>query len=436
MKNIKSAVTRLVKSIESKLPNENDLFGYAGISRKGIILSLQESYNLLDELEKKKETFEVVLLKRNLVNLIKKANVFLNDYIQSENANERFDDFLNRISEIKHYIKQTYLLVVENSIRVESDIIESKRQLEELSILTDEFSELQKNIRQAYLESDSNIESISSYLEQSKKISESIDELYKSSTTYNSKVQTNSENTETWTKEIESITKTIQEQNATYTDNLKNFKELSDNLKKVQINSEAQQKLLDNHSSIAKEQQEEIQKIIEDANRASMAGSFKKRKEELDNPIRNSEYVMNGTLLLIAGISFYLLIDSGIGTNEFDYIKFFSRFTVVAPLIWIAWSSAKKLGHLVRIREDYAYKYASAMAYEGYRKQAEEINEDLLLRLLQVSIEHMGSNPIRLFDSKTNHASPFHEMTNKFSDSFVPVFAKNKDSKPLNKETS
>ncbi len=426
MKNIKSSITRLIRAIESKLQDKNDLFGYAGIERQGLISSLQESYNLLDELEKRKETFEVILLKRTLAELLRKANNFLTDQLDTDKASEKFNDFINRIADVKYSVKKTYLLIVEDSIRVESDIIESKRQLEELSKLTSEYSELKDEVQQSYSQADTQLKSISSFLDTSKQNDQSISDLYEDSSEKSTQIQTYAKNTQEWNEEIDSIVEEIRTQNLAYKDNQKNFEELSEKLKQIQVTTESQQKKLEEQAKTAKEQQTEIQKTIEDANRASMAGSFKKRKDELNIPIRNSELVMNGTLIIIAAISFYLLIDSGLGTTKFDYISFFSRFTVVAPLIWIAWSSAKKLGHLVRIREDYAYKYASAMAYEGYRKQAEDIDNNLLLRLLHVSIENMGNNPIRLFDSTNNHASPFHEATDKLGETVKPIFSKNK----------
>ncbi|MBE3902159.1 hypothetical protein HJ158_24110, partial [Vibrio parahaemolyticus] len=60
------------------------------------------------------------------------------------------------------------------------------------------------------------------------------------------------------------------------------------------------------------EQQESIQNIIDDANRASMAGSFKKRKDELNGPIRSSWWIMISSLILAAGVSAKWAIDGGV----------------------------------------------------------------------------------------------------------------------------
>ncbi|ELH0900455.1 hypothetical protein Q9891_002986, partial [Vibrio cholerae] len=81
----------------------------------------------------------------------------------------------------------------------------------------------------------------------------------------------------------------------------------------------------------------------------------------------------------------------------------------IAPFIWIAWSNSQRNNYLVRIQEDYAFKYASAMAFEGYRKQAQETDESLERLLLKLSIDNMGMNPIRLFD-KPVKSSPLNEI--------------------------
>lgn len=411
MRSVKSSLTKLIKSVESKFPAGNDILSYEGINRAGIIESLETSYALLDELEKRKETFEVVLLKRTLADLIRKCSTFLNDHFGTIREKERFNNFLSQIAEIKFHIKQCYLLVVEDCIRAEESIIRAERELRTLSALTDAYSNLKSQIESSYEAAKTKAETIDEMEEISRRKSTQIDEYHSTSFEHHESIEAQANSTQTWGDEMDRISKEIYEHNQEHKEILTKANDLNDKLVQTGNTIGFQQKQLKDQLINSQEQQAEIQRIIEDANRASMAGSFRTRKDELDKPIRNSEWLMNSTLAMIAVISAYLLIDSGVGTSEFDYIAFFSRFTVVAPLVWIAWSSARKLGHMVRIREDYAYKYASAMAYEGYRKQAEEVDADLLHRLLELSIENMGTNPIRLFNSKNNHGSPFHEVT-------------------------
>jgi hypothetical protein len=75
--------------------------------------------------------------------------------------------------------------------------------------------------------------------------------------------------------------------------------------------------------------------------------------------------------------------------------------------------SARQYGFIARIREDYSYKYACAMSFDGFKKNAEAVDKDLEKLLLNSSIDMISQNPIRLYGSKDNHASPFHELLGK-----------------------
>ena len=55
MKGIRHKISLLRNKISENLPDDNDIFGYAGISKKIIIESLSESYDLLSVLEEHKD---------------------------------------------------------------------------------------------------------------------------------------------------------------------------------------------------------------------------------------------------------------------------------------------------------------------------------------------------------------------------------------------
>lgn len=66
------------------------------------------------------------------------------------------------------------------------------------------------------------------------------------------------------------------------------------------------------------------------------------------------------------------------------------------PIVWLAWFSALKFSQLGRLKEDYAFKVATALALDGYRKQAAEVNPELAEKLLDLAITNFGENPLRL----------------------------------------
>lgn len=154
------------------------------------------------------------------------------------------------------------------------------------------------------------------------------------------------------------------------------------------------------------DEKENIKDILGDANRASMAQSFLERKKELDTPIKNSALWRNIGLLVMS-IIILIILASEWKQNSFDYFRFFSRLPVVMPLLWLVWSNSQRNNHLVRVQEEYAYKAAVAIAFEGYQRKVDEINDvDLKKLLLELSVTNMGNNPVNLFDKNTKN-SPF-----------------------------
>jgi hypothetical protein len=77
--------------------------------------------------------------------------------------------------------------------------------------------------------------------------------------------------------------------------------------------------------------------------------------------------------------------------------------------IWFAWLSTKQIWTNSRLAEDYAFKSAVSKAYEGYRKEAVEIDPALQARLFNSALERLEEAPIRLMDT-SSHSSPLQEL--------------------------
>ncbi len=154
----------------------------------------------------------------------------------------------------------------------------------------------------------------------------------------------------------------------------------------------------------------QVVEILGGANQAGMAGSFIARKEKLG-------WAM-GFWAFIFIISIGYLVWSGgdalalVKADKELLAALFYRLPVVAPVIWLAWFAAKQYGYASRLSEDYAYKAASAMAFEGYKR--ESTDDATKLKLLETAINNFGDNPIRIYDGKQHHGSPAHEFIDKF----------------------
>ncbi|HED4417473.1 TPA: hypothetical protein R4327_002007, partial [Pasteurella multocida] len=84
--------------------------------------------------------------------------------------------------------------------------------------------------------------------------------------------------------------------------------------------------------------------------------------------------------------------------DNLNILQFLAKSIVTIPLLVIAWLKAKERAYLFRLREDYNYKYSSAMAFEGYKKQVQEQDPALHQQLLQIAVDNLGVNPTKVFD--------------------------------------
>lgn len=96
--------------------------------------------------------------------------------------------------------------------------------------------------------------------------------------------------------------------------------------------------------------------------------------------------------------------------STFSWEQLPIRLALTAPFIWLGWFSARQHGFTSRLREDYAYKEASAKSFEGYKREAKDVDEEMLKKLLEQAIKNLGDNPIRICDGDGNHPSPTHQL--------------------------
>lgn len=86
----------------------------------------------------------------------------------------------------------------------------------------------------------------------------------------------------------------------------------------------------------------------------------------------------------------------------------FSILSVAAPL-WFSWLATKQINKRFTLAEDYAYKASVAMAYEGYRREAERFNDSLQSKLFDAAVSRLEEHPLRLLNEK-DHSSPLNEF--------------------------
>lgn len=415
MKAVKASISR-VKSLVSELPDGDDLFGFVGINKELLTSALNETYSLVDRLEPEKQGFDIIYLKRKVAQYASNCHSIKRRKVSLALLKEPdFDMFISNVFNIRVIVKETYLLVIEGHLRkdvellaLETDIDDYKTHLDGL-IKTYEKTDIKSK------EIEDKVGEISDWYETITKKEVEISELVDTAnlncadiSLYKKRVIENMDS-------VIDARQSIVKNKLVFNKSIDRFDNLSSDVEalmnKVESINNTSKELGDKMTN----QQSEIERILEDTNRASMAGSFKGRKEELDKPIRYSNWVMIVSLVIVGLISAWLALSSGLGKGDFNITEFLVKLPIVAPFIFLAWTSNIRNNHLIRIKEDYAFKYAAAMAYEGYRKQVQGVDKNLEMRLLELSIEHMGLNPIRLFD-KNIKTSPINDVAKELKD--------------------
>lgn len=155
---------------------------------------------------------------------------------------------------------------------------------------------------------------------------------------------------------------------------------------------------------------DKVEAVLADANRTGMAGSFITRKNELTGDIKLWRNVFTLALMGLAVLGFFYIAPS-ISSQKWEEVLL--RLPITGPFVWLGWFAAKQYGYAVRLREDYSYKVASAMAFEGFKREVLEGDELMQQKLLETAVANFGDNPLRIYNGHENHASPIHEVLEK-----------------------
>lgn len=198
------------------------------------------------------------------------------------------------------------------------------------------------------------------------------------------------------------------------------------------------------------EKKNEADKLVaqcEEAYRITTTKGLAAAFDQRANRLSTSMWLWVLGLLIALGIGIY------IGSHRFDVLKsamdtkvpsgyiwiqiFLSILSLGAP-VWFAWIATKQISQRFKLAEDYAYKASVAKAYEGYRKEAARIDEELETRLFSSALSRLEEAPLRLMESE-HHGSPWHELitSNQFKealekvpslkDKFLSIFSRRKN---------
>lgn len=410
MKTEKQKLTRITSTVREKFPNDNDIFGYNGITKASVIHSLENSYTFLGLLETLDNDIEIVWIKRKLAKYFDELTGILKEY-NTETWIQNFDRFLDIVFEMRINLKELYITLTDNPIRAEEDIQKAREQYNELQTTCTSIAIELETIKNGSNKTDTLLEELKSLKtsltaanEEAKKIITNITEIEANANGSSKTIEDVTPKISTTFSEIKELQKSINIEadkintmSANCEKNIEKIKQREDNLQK-QIEMDA--KL-----------QKEIRQTLQDVNKHGMAGAFLKRKQELKATAVIWAVLSVISMGVLIYISYKFAVSVLITSDNSDLLKHLFKIPSVIAGIWLCWFCAKQFGYTIRIREDYSYKYAISMAFEGYKNETRDINEDLLKKLLEVTVANISSNPIVLYNSKSNHGSPWHELT-------------------------
>jgi hypothetical protein len=177
---------------------------------------------------------------------------------------------------------------------------------------------------------------------------------------------------------------------------------------------------LDDLIVTAQKQNSVIESILPSAASAGLAAAFSSRIKQLTSAkyIWLSVFVI--ALLGLAYSASHILLVTVSMSKPWQEILY--RVPIALPLVWMAWFSAIQYGNNSRLLEDYAFKKATSMAFEGYRdhmKYLSNINTDegysAMQLLAESTISVLRNEPLRIFGKASSDASPAFSIAETFS---------------------
>lgn len=426
MQQFKSRLTRIKGSLESKLPEGPDIYGYSGVDKAMLLRTCDDIYALAELMEAKDtpHQFEIIVLKRFEARIHEGLKKFLDEDAGTPKAKDKFDDFLDKFSRLYERTKQAYFIVSKDGLRDELEIQALLSQISSLKDKQTEYEslveELQKNAEAARIRADeieialTNATSqITTQTQSATNAHAEIHENLGAVRTWHGEISSTHGKMAGWDKEVSDTleaTKTNATAVATMLGQLQTgITDLTDATQKSKELTDASNAIHGQNVALI----EEIRNTLGDSNRVGMAASFKEQMGLIHASQDQWKWIFIITLGVFAGVSIFAIalhLQGGTATWQ----SALSRFAMASPLIWLAWFAARQYGFANRVREDYTYKYASAMAYEGYKKAVREVDPTLEKSLVEVAIMNMAQNPVRLYSPKeSDHASPFSEFFDK-----------------------
>lgn len=163
----------------------------------------------------------------------------------------------------------------------------------------------------------------------------------------------------------------------------------------------------------------QLTKALQDINRQGLAGAFATQAKKVSGERLMWVAAFCASIGWLIYVAYSVISGApGNGSPAFDPNSLLRGLPFAAPAIWLGWFSARQIGMLARIQQDYAYKASTAVAFEGYKKEVASANDqELSKQLLETAVTNFGENPVRLYEKKgDDHGHPIEALVEKIKD--------------------
>jgi chromosome segregation ATPase len=149
-----------------------------------------------------------------------------------------------------------------------------------------------------------------------------------------------------------------------------------EHLTKSDAISTAYEKRVSEHSANLESLTKKVESLLPGATSASLASSFNSQRERFRTSQRRWLYTFITCIIFLVAVAapnFISAFADASLTWQVVLRNLVARLPIMIPLIWLAIYAGRNYMLSLRLEEDYAYKEAISMAFEGYKREMTQI---------------------------------------------------------------
>ncbi|QPB12492.1 hypothetical protein [Providencia phage PSTCR8lys] len=172
---------------------------------------------------------------------------------------------------------------------------------------------------------------------------------------------------------------------------------------------------LGKYRSTAEKYIEQCEQAFRMTTTKGLSWSFQEKADKLNNSIRLWVLALIVSLTIAGAVGYYrfIALDNFFLRENVSIFQtivqvIISIFSLGTPL-WFSWLATRQISQRFKLAEDYEFKSSISKAYEGYRREALQLEEDFSQRLFSNALTRLEEPPIR-FMSNDIHSTPIADI--------------------------